>query len=109
MDGRMRRVLLAAAQMVDDLDGQRRRENQSFQDGFRSGFDAGYEVGYGRGVTEAAEEWARLAQVIRQHANRPTHDELSRRRAAPGPNWRQYEGGPVQWDGPARPPMEASA
>lgn len=75
-----RESLLAAAKLVDDLDGQRHREKQAFTEGFTVGYQDGYDVGYVRAHEEMAEQWRKLAQHIRRAANQPTHHEVQARR-----------------------------
>lgn len=104
-----RRHLLAAAQLLDDLDAQSQRERQMFDDGYRAGYEAGHLVGQAHAEEDMRLAWAELAQRIRRTANRPTYDELARRRAEAGPREGEYRGGPVEWEGDPAPPMEASA
>jgi len=67
--------ILAAAQMVDDLDAQRQRENDAFRAGFELGFHHGVDVGHGHGRAETL-EWLR---VDRPGPNAPSLAELLRR------------------------------
>lgn len=61
-----------------------------FELGFRFGFNDGYEVGYARANLEIEQEWAALASKIKAMADRPTHEEIGRRRS--GANTRATDG-----------------
>lgn len=52
-------------QLLDDLDGQRKREDQSFADGFRVGFEDGFDVGRGMAEEEINKAWSALASKVR--------------------------------------------
>lgn len=103
------RHLLAAAQLLDDLDAQRQRERLMFEDGYRAGYEAGHRVGQAHAEEDMRLAWVELAKRIRRTANVPTYDELARRRAATGPREGEYQGGPVEWEGAPPPRTEASA
>jgi hypothetical protein len=72
--------LLAAAEIADDLDAQRRREDSAFTEGFRIGYQDGYGVGYAHAHKEMAEQWREVAEQVRRTAHRPTYDEVQKRR-----------------------------
>ncbi|MER5647297.1 hypothetical protein [Streptosporangium sp. NPDC002524] len=97
-----RRHLLAAAELLDDLDAQSQRERLMFEDGYRAGYEAGHRVGQAHAEEDMRLAWAELARRVRGLASTPTYDELARRRAAAGPREAEYQGGPVEWEGAPR-------
>ncbi|MEU0520650.1 hypothetical protein [Streptosporangium sp. NPDC006007] len=103
-----RRHLLVAAQLLDDLDGQRRRERATFEEGYQAGFEAGRRAGAEAAEEEMRAAWAKVAEQVRRTANTLTYDELARRRAATGPWEDEYRGGPVEWEGPRTARAEAT-
>ena len=100
----------AARRLLDDLDGQRRRESAAYASGYRDGHRTGWEVGYGHAHHEMARDWAAVAKPVRQLGTPGSvaHEELQRRRSEPGgPAYeaalrrrggREYKGGPVAWE-----------
>lgn len=76
--------LLAAAELADDLAGQRRREEDAYRFGYRDGYAAGEVVGAQRAERELTAMWDRQAEHIGRIGARPAHAELARRRAEPG-------------------------
>ena len=76
-------ALLAAAELVDDLDAQRDREAEAFALGFRLGYGHGRDVGYGRAYAEQEQEWAAFARNIRAQREYAPGSELMRRRYPP--------------------------
>lgn len=103
-----RRHLLIAAQLLDDLDGQHRRERAAFEAGRRAGFEEGYQAGAKNADDAMRAAWVRVAEQVRRIANTSTYDELARRRAAAGPRDGEYRGGPVEWEGPRTARAEAA-
>ena len=93
------RLLLTAARLLDDLEGQRRREAEAYAAGYRDGHRSGWEIGYAHAHEEMAAHWRALAEQIRRTANTPTHAELIQRRAT-STSSNDYAGGPVEWEGP---------
>ena len=51
--------------LLSDYESQRRREDQSFEDGFRLGFEHGIDVGRGMAEYEIEQAWAALAAKVR--------------------------------------------
>jgi len=51
-------LILAAARLVDALDGQAQREDTAFRRGFELGFHHAADVAYRRAERELEEEWA---------------------------------------------------
>ncbi|MFG2021103.1 hypothetical protein [Actinomadura geliboluensis] len=98
------RVMLTAAEMVDDLDGQRAREAAAFREGYRLGFGGGREVGERRVVSAAM--LAHDDVVADLAGRRPSRSyselELIRwdgpRRDFGKPRPGDYMGGPVDWE-----------
>lgn len=76
----LRHLIAAAADLVDDLEGQRAAETAEFHAGYRLGFDAGHEVGYRQAEDDMAREWAVLAGKVRAIASQPTPQALQERR-----------------------------
>lgn len=115
-----REHLLAAARLVDDLDGQRRREAVAYANGFRDGYATGHDVGHGQAHAELDRAWNALAARIlatgkvatpAEHAAMDASaaagepctskcDACSRctRAAAVARRGADYTGGPVSWD-----------
>lgn len=119
--------LVAAARLLNDLDGQRRREARSYIDGYHDGHRAGCDLGYDQAEQDMAKAWRAVAGVVRPHGNGlvghsppPGLAELQRIRDQPGGAFyldrlarhrrRQYEGGPVDWETgqPLRPPRKSN-
>ncbi len=118
--GQDHRHLLAAARLVDDIDGQRHREQVSFEEGYRAGYDAGYEVGQAHAEAEMRRQWEDLAAQVRAAGLRRTtaeHAELDATAAAGEPcapkcgtcsrciraaavtrRGGDYDGGPTPWE-----------
>jgi hypothetical protein len=71
----LRTIALAAADLVDDLDGQRAREDAAFQEGYRLAFEAGREVGYAQAQRDMEKEWSILS-------NKLVNDTIKAQRAA---------------------------
>jgi hypothetical protein len=76
----LRAVCVAAAELIDDLDGQRRREHAAFAEGYRLGFHAGHDVGHRAAHHEIETVWATLAARVRASVRQLAHDELEQRR-----------------------------
>jgi len=74
-------LLLAAAELVDDLEGQRRRENDAFEHGFRLGYHHGYGVGHAHAEHQADREWADFGAEVRW-LNRRADPQRDERRVA---------------------------
>lgn len=77
---RLYSLAMAAAELLDDIEGQHRREDDAFALGYRLGFAAGRDVGHHQAETEMARAWARLAAYVRSMASVPTFAELQERR-----------------------------
>lgn len=75
----MRSLILAAARLVDDLDGQQRRAEDAFRAGVEIGFDHGYAVGHAHAERDMDVPWTQLSRRIRGGANAT---EFAARRAA---------------------------
>lgn len=108
----MTRSLLAAAELVDDLAAQRRREEQAFRDGYGYGFAAGEQVGAQRAERELTARWAAAADHVHTVAGRPAHADLEARRAEPGgPAYfaALMRHGGTEFAGVGRPRVPASA
>ncbi|SDJ94048.1 hypothetical protein [Nonomuraea jiangxiensis] len=52
-------------ELLGDYEGQRRREDQSFEEGFRLGFEHGIDVGRGMAEHEIEQAWKALAEKVR--------------------------------------------
>lgn len=76
----LRTIALAAAELVDDLDGQRAREAAAFEEGYRLAFEAGREIGYRQAEDDMQRAWSALAAKVRSWADRPRFRELEKRR-----------------------------
>ncbi|MEU4823104.1 hypothetical protein AB0H37_14635 [Actinomadura sp. NPDC023710] len=93
----------AAAEMVDDIQGQQRRESAAFGDGYALGLAAGVEVGRDQAETDMAEAWRPVAESVRRLGRTLTFEEIERRRwdgrredfGRPRPG--DHPGGPVDW------------
>ncbi|MBB5075835.1 hypothetical protein [Nonomuraea endophytica] len=89
--------------LVNDLDGQHKREAQMYAGGYRAGHLSGWEVGYTHAHHEIAQVWKALAERVRRTASQPTYAELQARRLVVLVRPRgDHEGGPVWW-GAERP------
>ncbi|NVI88233.1 hypothetical protein [Actinomadura sp. BRA 177] len=73
-------VAVAAAELLDDLDGQRQREGDAFGEGYRLGFGTGQEVGYRQAEWDMHRAWTPVAGSVRQLGWSLPHDELEARR-----------------------------
>jgi hypothetical protein len=73
-------TLMAAAQLVDAIDSQRRRDHDAFAEGYRLGYQVGHDVGVAHAQREADADWSALAIRIRAVANQATYRELQERR-----------------------------
>ncbi|MFI6324641.1 hypothetical protein ACIBG8_44445 [Nonomuraea sp. NPDC050556] len=94
--------------LVNDLDGQHKREAQMYSDGYRDGHRSGWEVGYAHAHHEIAQVWKALAERVRRTASPPTNAELQARRlVVPVLLHGDYTGGPARWD--AKRPAEIGA
>lgn len=76
----LQRLAVAAAELVDDLEGQRVREAAEFRAGHALGFAAGRDVGYGAAERDMAHEWRAVAEHVRRIASSPSLAELEARR-----------------------------
>lgn len=66
-------TLLAAASLIDDIDGQQRREAAVFRDGYERGWAACYPIGWAHGA-EAQAEWTRVDRAPEKiRARQPAH------------------------------------
>jgi hypothetical protein len=74
-------LLLAAAELVDDIDGQRRREAEAVEHGIRLGFGHGYDVGFAHAAQQADREWADFGAAV-QSMNRRSDPQRDERRVA---------------------------
>ncbi|SFO14664.1 hypothetical protein SAMN04489713_104272 [Actinomadura madurae] len=98
------RLAVAAAEMVDDIEGQQRRESAAFRDGYALGLAAGIDVGRDQAERDMAEAWRPVAESVRRLGRTLTFEEIERRRwdgrredfGRPRPG--DYTGGPVSWD-----------
>ncbi|SNR35049.1 hypothetical protein [Actinomadura mexicana] len=94
----------AAAEMVDDIQGQQRRESAAFGEGYALGLAAGVDVGRDQAETDMTEAWRPVAESVRRLGRTLTFEEIERRRwdgrredfGLPRPG--DYTGGPVDWE-----------
>lgn len=71
-------ALLAAAELVDDLAGQQRRENMAYRTGYRDGFASGEIIGARRTERELTAVWDRQGEHVHKVNGRPAYAELER-------------------------------
>lgn len=77
---RLQALALAAAELLDDLDGQRAREAAEFQAGYDLGFATGRDVGYQQAENNMQRAWSALAKKIQGWASRKSFRELEQER-----------------------------
>jgi hypothetical protein len=94
------RLLMAAAEMIDDLGDVALRERRIFEQawaaGYRVGYEAGHDVGHRRAHAEIAEDWRHLAEKIRGEAR---YVGLEERRWGPGGRAHFGDPRPTDWPG----------
>lgn len=71
----LRSLAIAAAELIDDLDGQRAREAAAFEEGYRLAFEAGREVGYAQAERDMEKAWGALSTKL-------VNDTITAQRAA---------------------------
>jgi hypothetical protein len=68
-------MLEKAQALLEDLDGQRRREVEAYATGYRDGHRTGWEIGYAHAHHEMAAEWTAIAARVRAMADAATFNE----------------------------------
>jgi hypothetical protein len=94
----MRTLLLAAAELADDLTGRAEADAAAFAQAYELGYHSGWQVGYWYARTEDEDAARRVAAHVRGIADRPSFAELTRRRNGADRPRPDYPGGPVEWD-----------
>jgi hypothetical protein len=89
-------MLLAAAEMVDDLSALERHKVLAYRWGYRDGFAAGEVVGTQRTERELMAMWDAQAEHVHKVGSRTAHSELELRRWGPG--GREHFGDPRPGD-----------